>query len=105
MLVEAAGALHDSADIGKDLRCRLAGLLREEQLLDLLMLPGWYHAISFIAIGAPVALEGGAPRFAGAVSTPSPETDAGQPADVRRQVPPQACWLRSCNAIRKEKPP
>ena len=43
---------------------RLARLFREEQLLDLLMLAGWYHAISFTANGARVACEDGAPRFA-----------------------------------------
>jgi hypothetical protein len=28
-----------------------------------MMLAGWYHAISFTATGARVALEDGAPRF------------------------------------------
>ena len=55
LLVEAADALHDSADIGDDLWTRLAGIFTEEQLLDLLMLCGWYHAISFTANGAGVA--------------------------------------------------
>jgi hypothetical protein len=32
-------------------------------LLDLLMLSGWYHAVSFAAIGVEVDLEDGAPRF------------------------------------------
>ena len=64
LLVEAADALHDSADIGDDLWTRLAGIFTEEQLLDLLMLCGWYHAISFTANGAGVAHEEGAPRFA-----------------------------------------
>jgi hypothetical protein len=39
-------------------------LFSEEQLLDLLLLCGWYHAISFAANGARVGLEDGAPRFA-----------------------------------------
>jgi alkylhydroperoxidase family enzyme len=65
LLIEAADALHDGADIGGDLWHRLAGLFSEEQLLDLLMLAGWYHAISFAANGARVACEEGAPRFAG----------------------------------------
>ena len=64
LLVEAADALHDSADIGDDLWTRLAGIFTEEQLLDLLMLCGWYHAISFTANGAGVAREEGAPHFA-----------------------------------------
>jgi hypothetical protein len=45
-------------------RHRLARLFSQEQLLDLLMLAGWYHAISFTANGARVACEDGAPRFA-----------------------------------------
>lgn len=36
----------------------------DAQILDLLLLCGWYHAISFGANGARVALEDGAPRFA-----------------------------------------
>ncbi len=64
LLIEAADALHDGCDIGDDLWSRLAGVLSDEQLLDLLMLCGWYHAISFTANGARVALEEGAPRFA-----------------------------------------
>jgi len=64
LLVEAADALHDSADIGDDLWTRLAGIFTEEQLLDLLMLCGWYHAISFTANGARVGREEGAPHFA-----------------------------------------
>ena len=32
-------------------------------VLDLLMLAGWYHAISYAANAARVELEDGAPRF------------------------------------------
>jgi alkylhydroperoxidase family enzyme len=49
LLIEAADALHDAADIGDQLWHRLAGEFSQEQLLDLLMLAGWYHAISFTA--------------------------------------------------------
>jgi alkylhydroperoxidase family enzyme len=72
LLIEAADALHDGCDIGDDLWSRLAGVLSDEQLLDLLMLCGWYHAISFTANGARVALEEGVPRFAD-VLAPKPE--------------------------------
>lgn len=64
LLLEAVDALHDGADIDDDLWARLAAVFSEEQLLDLLLLCGWYHAISFAARGARVALEPGAPRFA-----------------------------------------
>ena len=76
LLIEAADALHDDADIGDDLWHRLARVFSEEQLLDLLMLAGWYHAISFTANAARVAREEGAPRFADARATPPP---GGQP--------------------------
>ena len=36
----------------------------EAECLDLLLLAGWYHAISYVARGARVDLEPGAPRFA-----------------------------------------
>jgi len=68
LLIEAADALHDAADIGDSLWHRLVGLFSQEQLLDLLMLAGWYHAISFTANGARVAREDGAPRFADVTS-------------------------------------
>jgi hypothetical protein len=64
LLIEAADALHDSSEIDDGLWQRLARMLSEEQLLDLLMLCGWYHAICFTANGARVACEDGAPRFA-----------------------------------------
>lgn len=70
LLIEAADALHDSASIGDDLWHRLAGQFSEEQLLDLTMLAGWYHAISFTANGARVACEAWAPRFADVQGAP-----------------------------------
>ena len=39
-------------------------MFSDAQLLDLTMLAGWYHAISFTARAAGVPLEPGAPRFA-----------------------------------------
>jgi alkylhydroperoxidase family enzyme len=64
LLIEAADALHDSADIGDDLWLRLTRRFSDVQLLDLTMLAGWYHAISFTANAARVAREDGVPRFA-----------------------------------------
>jgi alkylhydroperoxidase family enzyme len=64
LLIAAADALHDSADIADELWGRLTGLFSHEQLLDLTMLAGWYHAISYTANAARVELEDGAPRFA-----------------------------------------
>ncbi|WP_213010435.1 hypothetical protein [Paractinoplanes toevensis] len=56
--------LHRSSDIGDDLWQAAADLFDQAQLLDLLLLCGWYHAISFVARATRVAAEPGAPRFA-----------------------------------------
>ena len=77
LLIEAADALHESSDIGDGLWARLAVVFSEEQLLDLMMLCGWYHAISFTANGARVAREEGAPRFADVLNVPGRPRRAG----------------------------
>lgn len=64
VLIEATDALHDQADIDDDLWQRLRAHLSEQQTLDLFMLAGWYHAISYAANGSRVELEPGTPRFA-----------------------------------------
>jgi hypothetical protein len=64
MLIRAADALHDHADLDDSLAAELLVELGEESMLDLLMLCGWYHAISFCANGARVAQEPGSPSFA-----------------------------------------
>ncbi len=64
LLIEAVDALHDHADVADGLWRRLAAQFSEAQLLDLLLLCGWYHAISFAANAARVPLEDGVPRFA-----------------------------------------
>lgn len=64
VLIEAVDALHDGADVDDDLWQRLRDHLSEEQALDLFMLVGWYHAISYAANAARVDMEPGAPRFA-----------------------------------------
>jgi alkylhydroperoxidase family enzyme len=63
LLIEAVDSLHGSSHISDGLWARLAEQFDELQLLDLLLLCGWYHAISFAANGAQVALEPNAPRF------------------------------------------
>ncbi len=64
LLIEMSDALHDDADISDDLWSRLRAQLSDEQLLDAMMLVGWYHAISYAANGARVPHEVGAPTFA-----------------------------------------
>jgi len=63
LLIAAVDQLHDNADLDEDLYERLAASLTDAEILDLLMLCGWYHAISYAANGARVANEDGAPRF------------------------------------------
>ena len=63
LLIEAVDALHATSDLPDDLWGRLAAELDEPQVLDLLLLTGWYHAISFAAHATRVPLEAGAPRF------------------------------------------
>jgi alkylhydroperoxidase family enzyme len=64
ILIEAVDAMHDTGAIDDALFLRLAATFNEQQILDLTMLCGWYHSISFTANVAQVALESGAPRFA-----------------------------------------
>jgi alkylhydroperoxidase family enzyme len=63
LLLEAVDALHDDNDIDDALWRRLAAVFGEPQLMDLVLLCGWYHAISFAARVARLPLEPGAPRF------------------------------------------
>jgi alkylhydroperoxidase family enzyme len=64
VLIEAVDAMHNTGTLDDLLYARLARVFSEEQILDLTMLCGWYHAISFTANVAGVELEPGAPRFA-----------------------------------------
>ncbi len=63
-VIEAVDQLHDTSTIDDRLWHELATHLDEHQVLDLLLLCGWYHAISFVARAAGVPLEAGAPTFA-----------------------------------------
>ena len=63
LLIRLVDELHDSSDVGDSLWRVLQGHYQDAQLLDLLLLCGWYHAISFVARGARVPLEDNAPTF------------------------------------------
>ncbi len=63
-LIRAADELHEQSDIDDELWDELHSEFTDTELLDLMMLCGWYHAISFTANGSRVTLEPGAPRFA-----------------------------------------
>ncbi len=64
LLIRVADELHDSNDVSDELWSALSRQYSQAQLLDILMLCGWYHAISFVARAARVEPEAWAPRFA-----------------------------------------
>jgi alkylhydroperoxidase family enzyme len=63
LLIRLADSLHDNCDVPDDLWTALAIEFNEAQLLDLTMLCGWYHTISFTARAARVPPETFAPTF------------------------------------------
>jgi hypothetical protein len=69
LLIRAVDAMHDGADIPDDLWGQLGATFSQANLLDLLFLCGWYHAISFAARCTRVPLEAGAPTFASVAHT------------------------------------
>jgi alkylhydroperoxidase family enzyme len=64
LLIRAVDALCDHRDIDDILWEALRDEFGECEILDLTMLCGWYHAISFTARAARVPLEVGSPTFA-----------------------------------------
>jgi alkylhydroperoxidase family enzyme len=64
LLIRAVDALCDRRDIDDALWAALRDEFDEREILDLTMLCGWYHAISFTARAARVPLEPGSPTFA-----------------------------------------
>jgi alkylhydroperoxidase family enzyme len=63
VLIEVTDALHDSSRIDDGLWERLSRELGDAEILDVLILCGWYHAISFAANGIELTPEAGAPLF------------------------------------------
>lgn len=63
LLIEAVDTLHDTSDLDDDLWDRLAAKFDQPQLTDLLLLTGWYHAISYVARAGRLTAEPGTPRF------------------------------------------
>jgi alkylhydroperoxidase family enzyme len=70
LLIRAVDALHEDSDISDELWRALSAVFSEANVLDLLLLTGWYHAISFVARAVRVPLEPGAPTFAAAAAAP-----------------------------------
>jgi 4-carboxymuconolactone decarboxylase len=63
LLVQLVDELHDTAHVSDELWAQLAGHWSEAQLVELLMLAGWYHAISYVCNAARVPLESWATRW------------------------------------------
>jgi hypothetical protein len=63
LLIEVVDQLHDTADLDDALWSRFALTFGPEQILDVVLLCGWYHAISFVARATRVANEPFAPTF------------------------------------------
>lgn len=72
LLVALVDALHDEASVSDELWASLAARFSEIELLQLLVLAGWYHAISYVANGARLAPEAWAARFPDAAGAASP---------------------------------
>jgi alkylhydroperoxidase family enzyme len=68
-LLAAVDELHATNDVSDATWAALD--LTDEQRLDLLLLAGWYHAISYVARAARVPHEDGAARFADYAATSS----------------------------------
>ena len=64
LLIRAVDALCNFRDIDNALWEALRAEFDDREILDLTMLCGWYHAISFTARAARVRLEAGSPTFA-----------------------------------------
>jgi hypothetical protein len=62
-VIDVVDQLHDTADVDDELWARVAVTFRPEQILDVILLCGWYHAISFVARAARVPNEPFAPTF------------------------------------------
>lgn len=63
LLVAAADQLHDTSDISEDLWQKLAARFSDDQLLELVIVAGWYRLLSYVINATRVEREPWAPRF------------------------------------------
>jgi len=63
LLIRLVDELHDDASISESLWLALAAVWSRAQLLELLILAGWYHAIAYLANGIKLDFEPWAPTF------------------------------------------
>lgn len=63
LLIQFVDELHETATVSDDLWKRLAAAWNDEQRIELLVLAGWYHLISFVANATHIEREEWAARF------------------------------------------
>ena len=63
LVIRLADALHQHHDVDDALWAELAAAFGEDQLIELIMLAGLYHAVSYLVNGLRIPLERFAPRF------------------------------------------
>ena len=63
LILRLVDSLHDTARIPEPLWAKLAQQFTSEQLIELIVLAGLYHMVSFVANGLALAPEAFAPRF------------------------------------------
>jgi len=63
LLVRLVDELHETSHVGDALWARIAAVWTPAQCIELLMLAGWYRAISYVCNGARVPLETWQARF------------------------------------------
>jgi alkylhydroperoxidase family enzyme len=65
-VMRLAAELHETSTIGDELWRELQDLFDEEQIVELIVTAGWYHAIAYLCNALRVPLEAWAPRLPGA---------------------------------------
>jgi 4-carboxymuconolactone decarboxylase len=63
LLIALVDVLHDTGHVPDELWARLSAEWSQDQLLELLILSGWYHAISYLLNATRTQLEPWAARF------------------------------------------
>jgi alkylhydroperoxidase family enzyme len=63
LLIRVADELHDGCGISDDVWSALSERYRDDQLLELLIVAGWYRLLSYVINGARIELEPWAARF------------------------------------------
>ncbi len=77
LLIRVADELHERSDVSSRLWDDLTSHYSHAQLLDIIMLCGWYHAISYVSNASGVEPEAWAPTFAEYAAAPAGERRPG----------------------------